>query len=99
MFHNVLSRRLTNFLKNDKGRQYFARWIDSEHLKVYLYTMANIYENTSEDALRALQLTSRITGLKTTKRPIRSHVYAPGGHIGVHADTVRLLPISSCVSQ
>ena len=95
MYHNVLSQRLSDFLKNDTGRRYVGCWIDNQDPSVCLYAKANIYENSSADALRTLQLTSRITGLKTAKRAIRSHVFAPGGHISVHSDTVSFHPIFS----
>ena len=98
MYHNVLSQRLSDFLKNDTGRRYVGCWTANQDPKLCLYSKANIYENSSEEALRTIQLTSRITGLKTTKRGIRSHVYAPGGHIAKHTDTVSLLSIFMCTS-
>ena len=88
LVHKVLSQRLLAFLRNDTGRDYtVCGFMDPKHC---LYSTLWIQPNESDNAFRTLQLASRISGLQTTQNPILLAAQAPGGHHGVHTDSVSL---------
>ena len=84
MIHNALGHRLLAFLRSDAGRNYYPSL--SIHANAYLT------ENSPDDGLRRqmLQLTSRISGLKTNGNPILVKDHAAGGFHKLHMDSVRL---------
>ena len=83
MVHNVLGQRLSEFLKNDTGRNF-------NFMSLHSYTLVN--QSSPQDDLRrlTLQLASRISGLKTTEDiAIFLNAHPPGGYHHLHNDSVR----------
>ena len=87
--HKVLGEGLLEFLRNDTGRNYSV--CGSEDSKMCLYATTKLPENSSQGALRTLQIASRISGLKLTGRPVMVTVSAAGGHHPAHVDAVSFL--------
>ena len=89
MIHDVVGQGRLAFLRNDTGRAYVVCESGATDPKECLYSYSWVYGNTSEKALRTLQLMSRISGLKTTSHPLAILAQAPGGYHRVHTDSVR----------
>ena len=84
MFRNVLGKRLSEFLRNDTGRNL--------SVDIPLRSVTWLKENSPEDDLHRwiLQLARRISGMRAAENAILVNAHVPGGHHHVHTDSVKL---------
>ena len=93
VYHNILGKKLLEFLRNDTGREFLVSAVSlggETNTRVRLSATSFLYGEDPEEVPRVLKLVSRATGLSTIRRALHIHSYEPGGHYAAHTDSVRL---------